>query len=404
MNTLSFGVQIAGAPQAKNELREIIDLQAKLNRNNPLSGVAPNYIRRSPELMAELRQLTGAKLKIPPIIPPPVIQPPKIQPQGGMNFMQIGAGALLSRFHPFMAARELSAGFGQPFGKGPVGAGIFLAGLTVAAVALTAAFHGLRAAVEEGSKLYQHAARLGTTTARAFQIEALGKTLGLAPGELDTLALRGSHLQRGGRQAAFQQKDLQMLLAGGGAGQIGGLQQIKNMGDYASRTFRDLAGATEQMSRNARSMQEASYMGAVLSLEFKSVLVQLATLFMPLIKQYADDAFLVLSAAHTILAGILKMTDKVGWTKDASKEDKDKDKHPAKLAASRGSLSPVGPWEKMGFVIGGFGKDAAQKTAENTTEMVRSLKSIEKKLDHGTKPGTDPEANHTFYHKLRPEP
>jgi hypothetical protein len=43
---------------------------------------------------------------------------------------------------------------------------------------------------------------------------------------------------------------------------------------------------------------------------------------------------------------------------------------------------PVGPWERMGLVVGGMGTagNPAQQTAKNTAEAVKELKGLRKSL------------------------
>lgn len=400
-NTLSFGVKIEGAQQAKAQLEEIRRLQEQLSKGRNasgseadlLSGIGAASILRSPDLLNRLRTLTAPK-SIPPIIPPPVI------PQNrGFSWQQLASGAALAPFHPFSAARGIGAGLG--LGSGAMSALPVLAALTVTTVALTAAFIELKKAVTEGAELYQHAARLGLEVGKTAQLEALSRTIGLNKNELDTLALQGSHIRHTGRaQGFFQQNDLGILLGGAGANQLGALQQVKNMSDYITRTFHDTAVATRSMADDAKAMQELKYSLGVVGLQIQGIFTDLVALVFPLIKQYLNDIIALLMFGGNILHSAVEAAQKVGMVPKGQPGT-------ARVNAGRSGGTSVSPWERMGFVIGGFGAaDHARKTAENTAEIARNTKDISEKIGggKGKKPGEDINATHTFFHRITPMP
>lgn len=196
-----------------------------------------------------------------------------------------------------------------------------------------------------------------------------------------------------------------MLGSGAGAGQLGSLQQVKNMGDYADRTFRALVVATHDMAANAKAMQELHYYSSVLSLQFKSVMVQIVTALMPLFKRFAEDIFTLMMAISIYAQQFIEIGRFLKLIPGGQPGQ-------GKLMASRGSSSGsmASPWERMGFVIGGFAShDYARQTAENTAEIARNTKGFADAMKGlipfgGGKPAMDPNANYSFYHKITPLP
>lgn len=443
MNTLSFGLKLEGAPQAKAQLQEIAALQAKLNKGNILSGINPATVSRSPELLAELRRLTAAQAGPFPLgaflnqsmgigagqnrpnrsnyqafwrsLVPPQLVPPII-PQG-VNFRQAALGVGVSAFSPWVGARLLSGaglfgsgGGGNGLGRLLGGAG-GLGGFATALIAITAvtealkkAFEHLISAIQEGARLYQHAARLGLGVGKTAQLEFLGKAIGLSPNEIDTLALRGSH-PRGGasRQAFFNQNDIKLLLgSGSGSAQLGNLQQVKNMAEYTTRAFMDSALASQSMENNAKAMQEIFYQGERVFMSIRVVFSDIATLLLPVIKKLAEDAFNLFTIIdkfylqpYVALAKTLAGMNPLGSQSPGQ----------SRLFAGRGSgIGAGGPWERMGFVIGGFAQqDYARKTAENTAEIAKNTKGFSeftKGLSGKNQGANGFNANFNFFHAL----
>lgn len=404
MNTLSFGVSIDGANKVKTDLAEIRRMQEQLSRGRSasgseadlLGGIGAASILRSPDLLNRLRTLTaasGGRTGIPPVIAPPVIP----QAGRGLNFAQLAAGAALTPFHPFSAARGISGGLGLGIG----GAVPVLAALTAVTVGLTAAFVELKRAVNEGAELYQHAARIGLEVGKTAQLEALSRTIGVSKNELDTLFIQGSHIRHTGRnQGFFQQQDVGVLLGGAGANQLGALQQVKNMSDYVVRTFRDTAIAVRAIADDSKAMQELKYSFGVIGTQIMGIFSDLLTLVFPLIKKYLDDIIALLSFSGNILHNAVQFAQEHGLTKDKGSPGT------SHIQAGRAGGSSVSPWERMGFVIGGFGlADFARKTAENTAKIAEHTGKMAERMGgaEGKNPAPDP--NHFYLgHKLSPMP
>lgn len=402
MNTLSFGVKIDGGDKAKQELRDIIDMQAKLGKGNVIGGINPATVMRSPELLQELRRLTntlasGAKG------PSHILQSDTFLRQGArsllrmgplqdasINWKQVGVGMMTAPFSPWIAARELSASglFGRGGGGGLFGAGgimgfgrAFLL-VKLSTDALRISFDTLRSTISEGAKLYRESAKLAINTGRLFSIKAAAAATGLNDNDLQRLLLRGSHptsVNQGARKNLFGE----ILGTAKGEMPIGNLQQIANM----SKEFQDVlknslldAAAWRTM---AKDFQDISSLSTEVAREFKTLVAQIVDIFSDEIKAGLKFLGSALKAANLDLlvlrVGVIRLV-KGKEAAEAFLKGQQPGNQTIPLPMSGTGSSPS-PWERMGFAIGGFGSDFARQTAENTKKTAESTNKISQSVE-----------------------
>lgn len=299
-----------------------------------------------------------------------------------INWKQAGLGLAAAPFSPWIGARMMSNALGPALGGafgggagggaasaifGAGGAGAFAAfyvALRTAGMLLKEFATHIHAAIEEGAKLYQESARTATNPGKLAHLDFMGQALGISPAEMRQLLVRGEHPLKGGGATLSTPEVDAIFGAGRGTQQIAVLQQLKNMSEDIRDAWRHTALAAKEFSETAKPLQGVHAHIAYMAAEWKTMWAQVATVLSPLINFELAKTEYILKALNFLLGSKIALLQALHIIPKGQ---------PGSSIIPAGKQSAhVSGWERMGFVIGGFGggNDYAKQTAQNTKKLV----------------------------------
>ena len=320
---LQWALEISGVDRAAQQLRDLDKLASspvgsKGIKGADFSGASSSFFARNPGLV-------GAFGKNEPQMPsqiPPKIAPPLIRNSfTGQNIMA-GMISMLSGNNYLAARAFMSAGgagvgggfFGSFGGSGGAGGGgksllpaaAALAAVKAAAEGLRMAFEQLKEAVQRGSKLFQDAARVGRPVGQVFQLQAALRSVGIDDATANQLLLQsqfsragrsGGSFMRPGRQGASSTTSIDfegmMLGTRNRPQQLGELQQLANLSDYARKAWKDAAVDAGIAAGNAESLFNVTFEESRLKREWNTLWEQfasvLSTALLPVIRAITGE-------------------------------------------------------------------------------------------------------------------
>src|ERR1035437_1989433 len=271
---------------------------------------------------------------------------------------------------------------GEMAGKGPMGASIasgLLTKLTSPLALVIAAFLVLHTVtklliegIKHGAEAYQHAAKMGGDVGSHFALTEAFKAIGMEG--IDTQALQG---QFNPKAKKFGVPDSDMVLGAAKAGQFGNVQQLTNMSEEFKRAMERATDSAERMGKVAYTAQKITTAGSEVSVQWKTMLTQLAAAFYPLIRLIQGLSIGLVNAINTILEGI-------NWLEKKLHIQPGVGPNFSQIGASMGKSGPsFTSWEKMGFQFGKSANDPLHNIASNTKETVRAINNLTKEFKGG---------------------
>lgn len=322
--------------------------------------------------------------------------------QGGINWKQFMMGLAVAPFSPWLGARGMSAAL-PAGGKGGGGGGIsaaifggggmgafsaFFIGIHAAGTVLREFVSMIKGSIHEGSTLYRESAKTGMDVERMFSLQSAAKAIGISESQMDSLLLRGQYPTKSGHTGSVFGE---IMSAGKGVSQIGGLQQFINMGQEFEGVRQNSMLDAKAWKTMAKDFQDIASLSTEVGREFKTLVAQIVDIFGDEIKtglQWIGSAFKAANMDILLLraAVVYAVKGKAG-AEEFMKGGGNKFL-PGQVPF--GSQSGThGAWEKMGFVIGGFGsQNYAKETAENTrktVEAIHRLPEVLQKINSGDK-------------------
>jgi hypothetical protein len=329
------------------------------------------------------------------------IKPPPI-PKPNYASQNLLAGIISMASNPYLSARAFlsSGGFGGSGGVGGIfggGAGgnmlpasIALTSVKVAAETLRRAFDELIDSVKRGSKLYQDAARVGRSVGATFQLQQALTSIGLSPQLADQLLLQaqfsrsgrsGGNFARPGQIGAASTTQIGfedvMLGARNRPQQLGDLQQLVNLSNYAKKAWEDAAVDAQRAGENSQQLFKTTFEVSRLKREWSTLwetfaaelsktllpVVEGITAGLKFINSHSDFFRRVFNSGFSGLTGIpFDVLGKPSGSGDIFQ-----------AALSQLQRPSVNQFERMGFIsAGGPGAQTSylRQIAENTGKIV----------------------------------
>lgn len=395
MNPVSFKIQVTGLREAAIDAAKLDSVLKSIGRTafkmpvgsdiQKLRGLIPGLavpvsqwlasgstqpIRMMPENF--LLGAARAMKQMGPVIPP---APAKF------NWKLAGIAAMVSPFSPWLGARTLnSALMGGGGGAGGIGAAIFgpggVGGMAVAFTAIRVvlgavkiAFEQLNEAVKRGTQLYVKSASLGMGVPQFTHLQRTLEMVGLPANAAEKLSANSQFLN--GAKMTPQSIQGAMIGAGRGVFSKEEMQAIVNLS-------KDVADAWNRTAVDAKLSSDVAYANFKANVDTEEV----KSAWHSLMENMAAEIYPV---SHKIK---YLMAEAVRFVADQTHGDVEwLRKHGVNIPQGLGAdfkklgLGPTNhahtsAWERMGFVIGGFGggHDYARQTAQNTKDLVGLLR------------------------------
>ena len=346
----------------------------------------------------------------PTALPPPVPVQNFTKNNLLAGILSMGAG------NPYMAARSFMAaggiggkgggggGMGGFFGMAGAGAaGDFLpaaaalAAVKLAAEALRFSFQQLTEAIQRGSKLFQDAARTGRSVGQVYQLQQALGAVGISGSTADQLLLQAQYSRTGrgggggfmrsssmgGSNTSMTSFEGIMLGARNRAGQLGELQQLVNLQEYAKKAWKDSAYDSLIAAQNAGKLFNISFQASELKREWntlwESLAADLGTILIP-----------VISGIKFGLEGLNFVWQNTQLHKFAELFGLDKDVgNFHQQAFGQGLGEHMNQWQRMGFVMQGGPNEqivTLREIARNTKVSAQVLTTFIRGLNQNNAP------------------
>ena len=348
------------------------------------------------------------KQSVPPFLPKPV----------PTNWGQVGLGAAIAPFSPWLGSRMLNqalpgmfGGLGGAGGGGGVGGrglagtifgggGLGGFGLWYALIrGLQAAIQGLtrimQEAVKQGSWVFQQAAATGMTTERLAQLKAVLGGVGMQ-GALGPLTANPMSRGMGASSTA-------LMVRAWMSGNATLMMQVMNMQKEIDSLNKSMAFGSKRIAETSGAMQRINMDFQTLVNSWKGVLADAFAALEPHLRLLAAAANNAAQGFDFLIRNLreIMLTFWLGPAMGMGAEAALKKLFPATKGGNQFAVGPPGgpvwqaqsSWEKMGLLISGGpgGKDYARQTAENTKTIAdhikRAFPASSTALTSGSQPG-----------------
>ena len=329
--------------------------------------------------------------------------PPFINQKPPIDWKQLGLGAALSAFSPWLGARAMNqalggrslfGGFGGGIGgggggggRGGLGGAIFGGGavgfnewyiLIRTVQMLNAAMQHLMQTVQKGSELYRQAAATATGTRQLAHLQAALGGIGISPETVNRM-IEQRQFGRGGRVTSYEGVLMRARMSGAGMGEI---QQIINMRKELEFLFYATKFGSVYIGDAAKSMNRLNMRLHILQTDWEAFWATFVKTMEPWLHSILGMLDQMLRGATFLMAHAREAMLRVVFGAAAGKLiEKGLSKlYPSGSPGSQyvgGALTqrPESAWEKMGLIISGGigGKDYARQTAENTKKIAEHI-------------------------------